>query len=117
VLISRSLCGQALILPLDRPLYCHSTSKRSIGYSGFVFIISNFTELFLYSYDVDFIQGLLEKKRKEASQIRYKDNVLSLSHCWSHLFHWVWNKGCHKDTARSASYLDIHLEFNSEGRL
>jgi hypothetical protein len=53
---------------------------------------------------------------------RYIDDVLSLNNskfwwfCWSHQPHWAWNKDA-TDTDRSASYLDLHLEIDSEGRL
>jgi hypothetical protein len=52
----------------------------------------------------------------------YIDDVLSLNNsrfwwfCWSHLSHWAWNKGYHIYRYRSASYLYIHLEIDSEGR-
>ena len=52
--------------------------------------------------------------------------------CWSHLFHWAWNRGYHRyssicfteleiedttDTGWSASRLDLHITIYSEDRL
>jgi hypothetical protein len=34
---------------------------------------------------------------------------------WSHISHWAWNKG-YPQIQLSASYIDIHLEIDSEGR-
>ena len=42
VLISLSMCGQALILPSDQPYYCHSTSKRFISYCWICFYYFKF---------------------------------------------------------------------------
>ena len=44
-------------------------------------------DLFLYSYEADFIQGLLKKNEKKLSQsfnftFRYIDDVLSLNNSW-----------------------------------
>ena len=58
------------------------------GQSAYLWVqtASLLADLFLYSYEADFIQGLLKKKRKEASPIlscnilfRYIDDVLSLN--------------------------------------
>jgi len=79
-------------------------------------------DLFLYSYEADFIQWLLKKNEKQLERsfnftFSYIDYILSLFYiwwlCWSHLSQWAWNKA----TARSSSYLDLHLVINSEGRL
>jgi hypothetical protein len=64
-------------------------------------------DLFLYSYEVDFILTFC-----------YIDDFLSLNNskfgdwwfCWSHLSHWDWNKGYH----RYSLGLDLHLEIDSE---
>ena len=81
-------------------------------------------DLFLYSHDIDIILGLLKKSEKEASRILLFnvpliDDVLSLNN--SNLGDFVDRieveiKGT-TYTARSASYLDLHLEIDSEGRL
>ena len=76
-------------------------------------------DLFLYSYEADFIQGLA---RSFDFTFRYVDDVLSLNN--SRLGDFV---DCIypieleikdiTDTDRSVSYLDLHLEIDSEGRL
>jgi hypothetical protein len=69
-------------------------------------------DLFIYLYETDFIQGLLKKNEKKLArpfnfrfcnidciyliEIEIKDIT---------------------DTARSASYFDLHLEIDSDGRL
>ena len=82
--------------------------------------------LFLYSYEADFIQGLLKKNEKLARSFNftfhYIYDVLSLNN-----YRFVDFVDCIypiepeiKDTTaadRSASYLDLHLEIDSEGRL
>jgi hypothetical protein len=45
-------------------------------------------DLFLYSYEVDFIQGLLKKNEKKLARsfnikFRYIDDVLSLNNSWA----------------------------------
>ena len=83
-------------------------------------------ELFLYSYEADFIQGLLKKNGKRITRsfnftLRYIDDLLSLNN--SKLGDFV---DCIypieldiKDftyTAKPASYLDLHLQIDNEGR-
>ena len=84
-------------------------------------------DLFLYSYEADFIQGLLKKNEKKLARsfnftFRYIDDVLSLNN--SSFGDFV--DGIYPieleikdttDTDRSASYLDLQLEIDSEGRL
>jgi hypothetical protein len=78
--------------------------------------------LFLYSYEADFIQGLLKKNEKLARSFnftyRYIDDVLSLNN--SRFGDFVDRIELEikdtTDTDRSASYLDLHLEIDSEGR-
>ena len=86
-----------------------------------------FIDLFLYSYEADFIQGLLEKNEKKLARsfnftFHYIDGVLSLNN--SRLSDFVdriypieLEIKDTTDTDRSASYLDLHLEIDSEGRL
>ena len=83
--------------------------------------------MFLYSYEADFIQGFLKKNEKKLARsfnfpFRYIDDVLSLNN--SRLGDFVdliypieLEIKDIKDTDKSASYLDIHLEIDSEGRL
>ena len=82
-------------------------------------------DLFPYSYEVDFIQGLLKKNEKIRSfhfTFRNIDDVLSLNN--SRFGDFVDRINPIEleikdttDTDRSASYLDLHLEIDSEGRL
>jgi hypothetical protein len=84
-------------------------------------------DLFLYSYQTDFIQGLLKKNGKKLARsfnftFRYVDDGLSLNNSRFGVF-----VDCIypieleiKDTTdkdMSASYLDLYLEIDSEGRL
>ena len=84
-------------------------------------------DLFLYSYEVDFIQGLLKKNEKKLARsfnftFRYIDDVFPLNN--SRLCDFVDRiypieleiKDI-TDTDTSASYLDLHLEADSQGRL
>ena len=81
-------------------------------------------DLFLYSYEADFIQGLLRKNEKKLARsfnfmFRYIDDVLSLHNSRFGYFvdHIELEIKDTTDTYRSASYLDLHLEIDSEGRL
>jgi hypothetical protein len=70
----------------------------------------------IYSYEADFIQGLLHKT------FRYIDDVFSLNNCkFGDFVGRIYPIELEiKDTterARSSSYLDLHLEIDSEGRL
>jgi hypothetical protein len=84
-------------------------------------------DLFLYSYEADFIQGLLKKNEKKLARsfnfaFRYIDDVLSLNNSrFGDFVDRIYpieleiKDTTHTDT--SASYLDLHLEIDSEGRL
>jgi hypothetical protein len=84
-------------------------------------------DLFLYSYEAEFIQGLLKKSKKKLARsfnftFRYIDDVLSRSNSrFSDFVDRIYSIELEiKDTTdadRSASYLDLHLEIDSEGRL
>ena len=92
-------------------------------------------DLFLYSYEADFVQGLLKENEKKPARsfnvkVRYIDDVFSLNNYRfgdfvDHIYpiEIEINKGNNKitelrkdttDNDRSASYLDLHLEFDSE---
>ena len=80
-------------------------------------------DLFLYSYEADFIQGLLKKEKKLArssnSTFRYTDDVLSLNNSrFGYVIDCIYPIELEikdtTDTDRSASYLDLHLEIDSE---
>ena len=85
------------------------------------------TDLFLYLYEADFIQGLLKKKEKKLARsfnftFRYIDDVLSLTNSrFGDFVDRIYPIELEiKDTTdadRSASYLDLHLEIDREGRL
>ena len=83
-------------------------------------------DLFLYSYDADFIQGLLKKNEKKLSRsfiftFRYIDDVLSLNNSKfgdfvDRIYPIQLEINDTTETDRSASYLDIHLEIDSDDR-
>ena len=84
-------------------------------------------DLFLYSYEADFIQGLLTKNEKKLARsfsfmFRYIDDVLSLNKSrFGDVFHHIYpielEINYTIDTDRSASYLDLHLKIDSEEHL
>jgi hypothetical protein len=83
------------------------------------------TNLFLYAYEADFIQGLLKKNEKKPARsfnftFRYIDDVLSLNNSSfgdfvDRIYPIELEIKDTTDTYRFALYLDIHLEI--EGRL
>ena len=83
--------------------------------------------LFLYLYEADCIQGLLKRKEKKLARsfnfmFRYIDDVLSLNNSrLGDFVHRVYPIELEmKDTThtdKSASYLDLQLEIDDEGRL
>jgi hypothetical protein len=83
--------------------------------------------LFLYSYKADCIQGLLKKNEKKLVRsfnftFRYIDDVLSLNNSrFGDFVDRIYSIELEikntTDTERSASYLDLHLEIDSEDRL
>ena len=85
------------------------------------------SDLFLYSHEADFIQGLLKKNEKKLARsfnftFRYIDDVLSLNNSRfgdfvDRIYPIELEIKDTTDTDRSASYLDLHLEIDSEGRL
>jgi hypothetical protein len=80
-------------------------------------------DLFLYSYEDDFTQGLLKKNEKKLAQsfnfmFRYIDDVLSLNNSRfgdivQRIYPIELGIKDSTDTDRSASYIDLHLENNS----
>ena len=82
-------------------------------------------DLFPYSYKADFIQGLLKKNKKKLARsfnftFRYIDDVLSLNNSRvgdfvDRIYPIELEIKDSTDTDRSASYLDLHLEIDSEG--
>ena len=84
-------------------------------------------DLFLYLYEVDFIQGFLKNNKKKLARsfnftFRYVDDVFSLNNsrfgdCVDRIYPIELERKDTTDTVRSASYLDLHLEIDSVGRL
>ena len=84
-------------------------------------------DLFLYSYEADFLQTLLEQKDKKLSQsfnftFRYIDDVLPLSNSkFGDYLHLIYSSKLElKDTTESSnsiSYLDLLLEIDNKGNL
>jgi hypothetical protein len=84
-------------------------------------------DLFLYWYGADCMQGLLKKDEKKLARsfnftFRFIDNVLSLNNYrFGDFVNRIYPIELEiKDstyTDRSASYLDTHIEFDSEERL
>jgi hypothetical protein len=84
-------------------------------------------DLFLYSCEADIIQGLLKKNEKKPVRsfnftFHYIDGVLSLNNSRfgdfvDRTYPIELEINDTIDTDRSASYLELHLEIDSEGRL
>ena len=84
-------------------------------------------DLFLYSYEAYCIKGLLKKNEKKLARsfnftFRYIDDVLSLNNSRfgdfvDRIYPMELEIKDTTDTDRSASYLDLHLEIDSEGWL
>ena len=84
-------------------------------------------DVFLYSYEAEFIQKLLKRGDKKLASsfnftCRYIDDVLSLNNSkFSEYLHEIYPDELEiKDTTdspKSASYLDIYLEFDNKGKL
>ena len=84
-------------------------------------------DFFLYSYEADFIQGLLKNNKNKLARsfnftFRYIDDVLSLNNSRfgdfvNRIYPIELEIKDTTDTDRSASYLDLHLKIDIEGRL
>ena len=84
-------------------------------------------DLFLYSYESDFLDGLLKQKQKQFAQsfnfsFRYIDDVLSLNNSrFGDFLHLIYPSQLEikdtTDTVKSASYLDLYLKIDTRGRL
>jgi hypothetical protein len=87
--------------------------QQTIG----ILMVTNCT-LFLYSYETDFIHGLLKKNEKKLSDLLISCFAIKIMYgnyiCWSNLSHWTGNT---TDTARLASYHQSHLEIDNDDRL
>ena len=68
-------------------------------------------DLFLYSYETDFTQGLLKKNEKKlARSFNFMFRYIG------HIYPIELEIKDTTDTARSASYFELHIEIYSEGR-
>ena len=84
-------------------------------------------DLFLYSYEADFIQRFLKKNEKKLAlsfnfTFRYIDEVFSLNNSKfgdfvDRIYPIELEIKVTTDTCRSASYLDLQIEIDSEDRL
>jgi hypothetical protein len=84
-------------------------------------------DLFLYSYETEFVQKLLRDNNKKLAvsfnhTFRYIDDVLSITnHNFQNYVHLIYPDELHiKDTTesnKSASYSDILLNIDSNGRI
>ena len=84
-------------------------------------------DLFLYSYEAAFVQGLLKKNEKKLARsfnltFRYIDDVFSLNNSRfcdfvDHIYPIELKIKDTTDTDMSVSYLYLHLEIDSDGRL
>merc|ERR1711860_20912 len=84
-------------------------------------------DLFLHSYEAEFLQGLLQKKYRKLAQtfnfsFRYIDDVLSPNNSrFCDYLHLIYPSELEikdtTDTPKSASYLDLHLEIDNGGKL
>ena len=83
-------------------------------------------DLFLYSFEAEFLDGLKKKDKHLARSFnlsfRYIDDVLSLNNArFGDYLHLIYPKELEikdtTDTPTSASYLDLHLEIDSRGKL
>ena len=104
---------------------CFSTDSRNIY--GYKLCSSSRRLVPKYLYEVDFIQGLLKKNEKKLARsfiftFRYLDDVLSLHNSrFGDFIDRIYpieleiQDTTYTDT--SASYLDLHVEIDSEGRL
>ena len=81
-------------------------------------------DVFLYSYETDFIQGLLKNNEKKPARsfnftFRHIDDVLSLNNSrFGDFIDRIYPIELEtKDTTDTDKYRDVHLEIDSEGRL
>ena len=84
-------------------------------------------DLFLYSYEANFIQELLKKNEKKLARsfnftVRYIDDVLSLNNSRfgdfvGRIYPIELEIKDTTNTDRSTAYIDLHLDIDSEGRL
>jgi hypothetical protein len=101
--------------------------QRTVGIPMDINCVPVLAELLLYSYGADFIQGFLKKNEKKLDwsinfTFGYIDDVLSLNTSrFGDFVYRIYPNDIEikdsTDTDRSVSYLDLHLEIDSEWRL
>jgi hypothetical protein len=101
--------------------------QQTVGVPMGTNCVSLLADLFLFSYEADFIQGLLKKNEKKLARsfnftFRYINDVLSLNNSRfgdfvDRIYPIELEIKDTTDTDRSASYLDLHLKIDREGRL
>ena len=99
---------------------------KTAGISMGTHCVPLLADLFLYSYEADFIQGILKKNEKKLARsfnftFRYIDDVLSLNNSrFGDFVDRIYSIELEiKDTSdrdRSASYLNLHLEIERQLR-
>ena len=101
--------------------------QQAVGISMGTNCTPHLADLLLYSYEADFIPGLLQKTEINVARsfnytFRYIYDVLSLNNSrFGDIVDRIYPINLEikvtTDTDRSASYLDLHLEIDSQGRL
>ena len=120
-------------IPCDRlgqTLFCkhHSDSTKKFSETDIINMLEFLIDsIFVFFGGRVFIQGLLKKNEKKLARsfnftFRYIDDVLSLSNSRfgdfvDRIYPIEFEIKDTTDTDRSTSYLDLHLEIDSEGRL
>ena len=108
-------------------IFCGRVFQQTVGIPMGTNCAPLLADLFLYSYEAYFIQRLLKKNEKKLARsfnftFHCIDDVLSLNNSrFGDFVDRIYPIELEiKDTTytdRSASYLDLHLEIDSEGRL
>jgi hypothetical protein len=108
-------------------IFCGRVFQQTVGIPMGTNCAPLLADLFLYSYEAYFIQRLLKKNEKKLARsfnftFHCIDDVLSLNNSRfgdfvDRIYPIELEIKDTTDTDRSASYLDLHLEIDSEGRL
>jgi hypothetical protein len=108
-------------------IFCGRVFQQTVGIPMGTSCAPLLADLFLYSYEAYFIQRLLKKNEKKLARsfnftFHCIDDVLSLNNSRfgdfvDRIYPIELEIKDTTDTDRSASYLDLHLEIDSEGRL
>jgi hypothetical protein len=106
---------------------CHFFCRQHIWYVWWNFLSTEIRYLCLYSYEEDLLQGMLTKNDKNLARsfnftFRYIDDVPSLNNSKfgdsvDRIYSIELEITDTTDTHRSATFLDIRLEIDNEGRV